>query len=341
MRLAVIITLFALALAPAQAQTDWNVRPYFQQVGLTAEQIDGVMHQGQALAISLPTRNENEIYLFGAIYINATPAEYLRYYTEFTHSREPQVTATKTFSSPPQLSDLQGFNLDQQDVEALQGCKPGDCPVLLPKGVIESMHTSVNWSAPDLTQKVNRFLHQAIFQHLENYGRSGGTALGFTHDGSGQTVSIQQQFDYLLSYKKMLPANPAFYNYLLSYPEGRPPNANTWYYWDNVNFGFKPTLRLVQVFTMKGVNPGEPALTIAGKQLYATHYFETAVRFTFLYSSSGDPNKPGMYLVEVMGSELSGLSGFTGDIIRRVAKDKCVSDLHTVLGQMKKTLESK
>lgn len=341
MRLAAISIFIMLGLLPAHAQTDWDVRPYYQRVGLTANQIDGVMHRGEALALSLPTRNENEIFLFGTIYINATPDDYLRYYSEYSHSREPQVIATKTFNSPPQLSDLKGFNLDPQDVETLKRCNPSNCPVLLPEGVIENMHKRVDWSAPDRNQKVNQFMQQSVLQHLENYARAGGKALGMTHDGSGQSVSIQQQFDYLLSYKKPLPANPAFYSYLLSYPEGRPQGADTWYYWDNVNFGFKPTLRLVQVFTMKGVNPGEPALSIAGKQLYATHYFETAVRFTFLFASSGGPNKPGMYLVEVMGSELSGLSGFSGDIIRRVAKDKSVADLQTALGEIKKTLERK
>ena len=48
------------------------------------------------------------------------------------------------------------------------------------------------------------------------------------------------------------------------------------FYWDNVNFGLKPTLRIVHVLTMGGEEPDQPAYVIAEKQLYSSHYFETA-----------------------------------------------------------------
>jgi hypothetical protein len=47
------------------------------------------------------------------------------------------------------------------------------------------------------------------------------------------------------------------------------------FYWDSVRFGLKPTLRIVQVVTMKGNKPSEPACSIAEKQLYAGKSFWT------------------------------------------------------------------
>lgn len=340
MHLALILTFALLSLIPAHAQTDWNVQPYFQQVGLTSDQIASIMHRGEALAISLPTRHENEMFLFGAVYINATPADYLNYYRKFAHSREPGVLGTKIFDTPPQPADFQGFNLEQQDITSLKQCKPGKCEVMLPEGAIEKIHQRINWSAPNMTQQVNDFVQQTVFHYLENYTRSGGKALGTTLNGKGQPVSIYHRFDEMMSYRKVLPANPQFYNYLLSYPADPSPDTKTWFYWENVNFGLKPTLRLVQVFTMTGTNPAEPALSVAGKQLYATHYFETAVHFAFCYASSGNPNKPGMYLVQLMGSELSAPSGIEGSVVRRVATDKSVTDLRTALLKIKEALES-
>jgi hypothetical protein len=113
------------------------------------------------------------------------------------------------------------------------------------------------------------------------------------------------------------------------------------FYWDSVRFGLKPTLRIVQVVTMKGNEPGEPACSIAEKQLYASHYFETALDLTFCFSSSGDPNKPGIYLVQLMGSEQTGLTGFKGSIVRKMAVDKSVSGLQQSLDQIKSALEHK
>ena len=103
----------------------------------------------------------------------------------------------------------------------------------------------------------------------------------------------------------------------------------------------KPTLRIVHVVTMNGNKPSEPAYTIAEKQLYSSHYFETALALTFCFSSSGDPNKPGIYLVQLMGSEQAGLTGFKGSMVRRMAVDKSVSGLQKSLSQIKSAVEHK
>jgi hypothetical protein len=73
----------------------------------------------------------------------------------------------------------------------------------------------------------------------------------------------------MLSYSQVLPkALPDFYNYLLGYPNSKPANVEDMFYWAKVKFGLKPTLRVVQVVTMRNSNPHGPAYTIAEKQLY-------------------------------------------------------------------------
>ena len=143
-------------------------------------------------------------------------------------------------------------------------------------------------------------------QRLKEYQQQGDKVLGAVFNDKGQPTKVVDQFTYLLSYNKVLPTDDTFYKYLLSYPGAPPANTNTWFYWDSVKFGLKPTLRIVHVFTMKGTTATEPALSIAEKQLYSSHYFETALDLTFCFASSGDPNKPGIYLVQLMGSEQAG-----------------------------------
>ena len=46
-----------------------------------------------------------------------------------------------------------------------------------------------------------------------------------------------------------------------------------------MNFGLKPTLRIVQAVIYRGASPDQPA-AMAVKQLYASHYFETALDLT-------------------------------------------------------------
>jgi hypothetical protein len=74
-----------------------------------------------------------------------------------------------------------------------------------------------------------------------------------------------------------------------------------------------------------------PAYTIAEKQLYSSHYFETALDLALCIRSSDDPKEKGFYLVKAMGSEQAGLTGFEGSIIRRIAVSHSVSDLQNSL----------
>src|SRR4029077_3893708 len=101
---------------------------------------------------------------------------------------------------------------------------------------------------------VNQFLQKRALQRLLTYQREGNQALGAYND-KRDAVVVPEQFAYMLSYSKALPERlPDFYQYLLAYPNAKPANVEDTFYWARVKFGLKPTLRLVQVVTMRG-NP--------------------------------------------------------------------------------------
>lgn len=163
---------------------------------------------------------------------------------------------------------------------------------------------------------------------------------GTVYNDKKQQVGVADQFKYILSYAKAMPQNvPELYNYLLNYPQTGASNISSMFYWDNVKFGLKPTLRIVQVVTVKGTSPQQPAYAIAEKQLYSSHYFETALDLTYCISGSDNPKQLGFYLVQVMGSEQAGLTGFEGSIVRRLAVSHSVTDMRTSLVAIKNVLE--
>ena len=126
----------------------------------------------------------------------------------------------------------------------------------------------------------------------------------------------------------------------VDYPQGKPANVENSFYWARVKFGLKPTLRVVHVLTMRG-NPGDPiAYAIAEKQLYSSHYFETALDLTFCVRDTSDAKQTGFYLIMVMGSEQAGLTGVKGSIVRRTAVGRSVSNLQSGLTTIKNTLEA-
>jgi hypothetical protein len=314
-------------------------RFFRQNIGLSEDQIAAIQ-SGQPVAVSLPPRTPAEVLLFGAVYVHAAPETYFQFARNFDRLREvPGFLALGVFTDPPQLSDLQGFAFDSDDVQTLQDCQPGDCRIQMPATSIEVLHRSINWSAPDVVAQVNQLLQKTALDLVLNYQRDGNKALGVYNDKRDPT-QIPEQFAYLLSYDQALSEHePDFYHYLLVYPHGKPANYEETFYWSKVKFGLKPTLRIEHMVTMRGV-PGDPvACTIAKKQLYSSHYFRTALDLSICVRDSDDPKQPGFYLIKAMGSEQAGLTGIKGSMVRKAAVGRAVSNLQNALMGLKNALE--
>jgi hypothetical protein len=336
-----LLVLIAATVLHAFSQSNRDLQRFFRQdIGLTQDQIAAI-RSGQPVAKTMPSRSPAEVFLFGAVYIHAAPESYVQFYRDFDRRRElPSYWALQVFSNPPKLSDLKDFSFDSDEIQALKNCTPGDCQIQLPASSIEDFHRSINWSAADVNEQVNRHLQKAALQRLLAYQREGNQALGVYNDKRDPTV-VPQQFAYMLTYAKALPAHlPDFYTYLLSYPNAKPANVEDTFYWARVKFGLKPTLRVVQMVTMRG-SPDDPvAYAIAEKQLYSSHYFETALDLSFCVRGSDDPKQPGFYLIMAMGSEQAGLTGAKGSIVRKAAVGRSVSHLQKALTAIKSTLEA-
>ena len=339
MPIAALLVLIAAAALPGSSQSN-DLQTYFRQIiGLSEDQIAAI-RRGVPVAKTLPSRTPVEVFLFGAVYIDASPENYLQFARDFDRLRKlPNYLALGLFTNPPQLSDLKGFLFDSDDIQALKICKSGDCLIQMPANSIEELHQSLNWSAADVNEQVNQLLQKTALQRLLAYQHDGNQALGVYNDKHDPTA-VPQQFAYMLSYDKVLPEHlPDFYHYLLAYPNARPANVEDMFYWAKVKFGLKPTLRVVQVVTMRGNPSDQVAYAIAEKQLYSSHYFETALDLSFCVRGSVDPKRPGFYLIMAMGSEQMGLTGVKGSIVRKVAEGRSVSSLRDALSIIRNTLE--
>jgi hypothetical protein len=278
------------------------------------------------------------VFVFGTVYVEASPESYLKLASDVDALRKlPGYLAIQSFSDPPQLSDLAGFTLEKQDIEELKNCKPGHCEVQLPTDAMEGFKQSIDWSAPGAANRVNRLARQMAFQALLNYMNGGNTALGVYRD-KNHPAAVAETFETLITRLNALPVYlPELNEYLLEYPKAKSDKVQTGFYWEEVNFGLKPTFRIVQRVVYRGASPSDPAYALAEKQLYASHYFETALDLTVCVR---DAQRPGFYIITVKGSKQAGLTGLKGSIVRKVAVDKARSSLGRVLATIKQTLES-
>ena len=83
------------------------------------------------------------------------------------------------------------------------------------------------------------------------------------------------------------------------------------------------------------------AYVIAEKQLYSSHYFETALDLSFCVRGTDDTKQPGFYLIMLMGSEQAGLAGVKGSIVRSTPVGRSVSNLQNALTTIKNAMQAK
>lgn len=305
--------------------------------GLSDNQISAI-RSGKPVAKIVDSHTAEEVLVFGSVYIEAKPESYLKLATDLNSLRKlPSYLAIQSFSNPPQPSDLADFTLSEQDIRELKTCKPGHCDFQLPSEAIDDFQRSVDWSAPDVADRVNRLAQKMALQALLDYVQGGNAALGAYRDKNHPAV-VAETFASLVSRWDALPVYlPELNEYLLQYPKAKSVNVQTGFYWEKVNFGLKPTFRIVQRIVYRQANASEPSYAVAEKQIYASHYFQTALDLTVC---AKDPERPGFYLITLKGSKQAGLTGLKGGLVRKVAVDKTRSSLERVLLTVKQKLES-
>jgi len=335
--MALVAPLLLMAPVTKAQRSDEPYRFFREYVGLSEDQI-GAIRSGKPVAKVIESRTPDEIFVFGSVYVEATPESYLKLASDIDTVRKlPGYLAIQSFSDPPELSDLEDFTLEKQDIEELKNCKEGHCQVQLPTEAMGDFKQSIDWSAPDAPDKVNHLARQMALQALLNYRNGGNTALGVYRD-KNHPAAVAETFAALLTRLSALPEYlPELNEYLLEYPKTKSANVQAGFYWEKVNFGLKPTFRIVQRAVYRGASPTDPVYALAEKQIYASHYFETALDLTVC---ARDTQRPGFYIITIKGSKQAGLTGLKGSIVRKVAVDKARASLGRVLASIKQRLES-
>jgi len=335
------LLLFSLVGVPASNAQ--NVEPFKflrNYVGLKEDQIAAIRN-GKAVAKVVESRTPDEVFVFGSVYVQSTPEKYLKLASDIDALRKlPSYLAIRKFSDPPQLSDLDGFTLEADDIKQLKNCEPGKCDVQLPAEAMDAFKQSVNWSAPDAANQVNQLAQKMALEAIQRYAQGGNAALGTYMDKHHPAV-VGDTFASLLSRSKALPVYlPEMEHFLLEYPQAQSENIQSEFYWEKVQFGLKPTLRIVQAIVYRDSHSADPVYAVAVKQLYASHYFETALDLTVCVPDQENPDR-GFYLITLKGSKQAGLTGLKGGIVRKVAVDKTRASLERALGAIKQKLESR
>ena len=279
--------------------------------------------------------------MFGAVHIGVPAARFVERFGDIERfEKGPGIPQIRRFSNPPRLEDLASLTLPAKDVAALTTCRPGACDVKLSTAAMTRFRNQVDWSSPNASLQAQTITREMILQLVQTYQANGNAALGRYDDG-GEPVPVAEQFRGLLTSSKQLPITVReLIAYLDEYPRSRPAGADDFFYWSVVDFGLKLTVRVNHVIIYPlAARPSGVSHVIAIKQLYATHYFHTALELRFL--AEDDRRADQARFLPSLHHQIAhdGTTGLKGSLLRPIISRRSRNAVRGYLEYLKRQVE--
>jgi hypothetical protein len=244
------------------------------------------------------------------------------------------------FSPSPRIEDLASLTLPAADVAALSQCRPGRCEVKLPAAAMERLRDEPDWTSPNAALDADRIVREMILDLVLGYQAAGNAALGHLDDDD-TSLPVEEQFRAIFPRVDGMPVPiPDLLTYLEHYPLGRPVGAEDFFYWSVIDFGLKPTIRVNHV-TILPLGPDPPsgvAYVISIKQLYASHYFRSALELRFVVDERR-AGREGSALISITRSRNDGMTGFGGLFRRPIVARRSRDAVRGYLDAIKRRIE--
>jgi len=302
------------------------------------------MDQGQVVTKVLESGDKKYgILVFGGVYVNTSIEKFAESYRDVKGLLEDKVyLAVQAFNevgSPPKLSDFDRLSFSRKDIDAIQKCKPNDCDLQVFD--VTAFQKQINWNAPDKYDQVNKLFRQRIYDGVTKYISGGLKAFG-SYTDRDKPFNLYQNMQSMLDTSYYLPKDKSggIYQHVLDYPEGPLPDALDFFYWENIDFGQGPTVRVNRVSMFpKGV--GVIKYVVTNEQLYASRYIRIALQVFYCVPDTQNPDKPGFYLIEMNDSRLPDFGGIKLGVVRKIATGKGVQSTKDILDLYNRRLTGK
>ena len=289
---------------------------------------------GEPVTKLLDGDESKEVAVFGAIWIAAPTGRYVEAMQNIeSFERGGGFKVTKRISSPPRLDDFTEMRLPDEDIQDMRGCRVGDCILKLGEQAIQRFRTEIDWKSANVRPSADALMRELSLQYANGYLEGGNARLAVYRDSSRPTF-VANEFRALIDRMPELTTYmPDIRRYLLDYPKYALANATSFLYWQETEFGLRPTLRISHVVIQEAAE----GTVVASKMLYASHYFWTGLELRALLP---DPSRgTGFWFVTVSRSRSDGLSGFTGMIIRGRVRSETENGTLAALRATKRALE--
>ena len=328
--------LAAATQARAAAPVPKDVADYLLKVAHFTPDRIAALEAGEPI-VKVAADNNGEVSVIGAVRIRTTKEHVQLYFDELIKFEDGVVVLrVGRFTSPPALANVGRLQLEPGDIDALKDCKPGDCDVKVGAGIAE-LRLAVDFSARDANEQVNAFVRQRLVDYVKKYTEQGDAAL-VTYNDQSQPLSLAKQWQGLLAGSAYLhDYAPQLARFLRDYPRATLSGSQDFIQWTKADWGMKPVISVSHIVMYK--DPAKPdRLSVATKQIYASHFYEGAFSFATAIDA-GTPEAPTTYVVFVSRTLTDLLRGALGGMKRKITSGQIMKGAELTLQQMRDGLE--
>ena len=295
------------------------------------------LDRDQVLARTLSGK-DGQLAVFVATRLNAQPDALVAWTRAIAElKRSKFVLAIGRFSDPPSPSDLEQLTLDERDLDAIRRCRPGACGLKLSAADIESLTAVVAGAGAGWQDAAQREFRRQLTERVIQYRAGGLASLSPVADRKNPRRA-EDALSAIVERSPYLRKLPSVVAWLKEYPRADSA-VESFFYWSKELYGQgKPVISVTHVGIVRLESDHRlPAILVAGKQIFATHYVEGGLGLTMILrdSTNGTP-----YLAYVNRSQVDMLSGFFGGFVRSVLEDRLERQAPLIMRGLRTRLES-
>ena len=312
-----------------------------KQLAFSHDQLLQVAHGAVVAKILKPRKHE--VAAVAVVRVNVPQEFFLARFRDIEQFKKgPTVPLVNKFSDPVRLDDLRDMVLLPQEVNDLKNCRPGQCTFKLSDQQIQLIHQQVDWEAADAAEQTVAAVRRILADYVRSYAAEGNKAMLSYHDKQVALNTVDQFHELVEGSSFLLDYAPDFRDYLYSFPDAALPSAENFIYWSRENYGhtLKPVITITHVTIDRRPNGSKPAVLIASKQIYGSHYFEASLGLTVLFRAMPSDPTPSFYLVYLSRTRIDLLRKWYSGLARGRLSETVRSSMRANMFETKTRLEA-
>jgi hypothetical protein len=249
------------------------------------------------------------------------------------------IAAIGRFSERPQLADVAGLAIDDEDLNDARKCRPGDCGLKLSVQEMHDLRAAASAAGIEWKAAVQLAFRNLVVARARAY-LEGGLAAPAPYADRRTPMSPAVEYDGVAAQIGFQPLfGSRVLEYLESYPDVPGLAAESFLYWSKETLGAgKPIVSITHVAIFRYAPPNPTSTVVAARQVFASHYLTGSLSLTLTTNNAdGSP----AYLVYLRRSRTDAFGGVFGGFIRHMVEGRIRADAPAALDALRRKLEAR